>query len=141
VDSEGAIWQECTSFTGGGDGMHNIFAASPFGGSTPSRVGARVRGVARIQLPPGNTLKGVTLTAHCQSSGYEELITRYAMLCTDGEVQRSGGPVAAFCGLYLSEEFVLPPATHWLRLEIRWWGEGSLRFRQAGIFAVEPQSD
>ncbi len=141
ADGQGAIWQECTSSTGGGDGMHSIFVASPFGDSSPSRVGARVRGVARIQLPPGNTLKGVSLIAHCQSSGYEELLTQYAMLFTDGEVQRSGGPVAAFCGLYLSEEFVLPPATHWLLLEIRWRGEGSLRFRQAGIFVVEPQSD
>lgn len=139
-DSEGAIWQECTSSTGD-DGMHSIVAASRLGASTPSRVGARVRGVARIQLPPGNTLKGVTLMAHCQSSGYEELLTQYAMLFTDGEVERSDGSVAAFCGLYLSEEFVLPPATHWLLLEIRWWGEGTLRFRQAGIFAVEPQSD
>ncbi len=26
----------------------------------------------------------------------------------------------------------------WIRLEIRWWGEGTLRFRQAGIFQVTP---
>jgi hypothetical protein len=135
ADSQGTIWQECTSSTGG-EGMHSILASSRLGASAPSRAGARVRGVARIQLPPGNTLKGVSLIAHCQSSGYEELLTRYAMLCTDGEVERSGGPVAAFSGLYLSEEFVIPPATHWLRLEIRWWGEGSLRFRQAGMFEV-----
>ena len=134
TDTQGLVWQQCTSMQNGVNGMHTIYAASPFGGSTPSLVGKRIRGVARIGLPPGNTLKGAMLWAHCQNSAYADLTSRYAMLCSDDEVQRSGGAIQSFTGLFLTEEFTVPAQTHWIRLEIRWWGEGALHFREAGIF-------
>lgn len=99
-------------------------------------MGKRIRGVARIELPPGNSLKGITLWAHCQNSAYVDLSSRYALYADDSDVQRSGGALESFTGMFLTEEFAVPADTHWIRLEIRRWGEGTLRFRQAGIFQV-----
>lgn len=31
TDLQGLVWQQCSSTQGGGDGMHNVYAASPFG--------------------------------------------------------------------------------------------------------------
>jgi hypothetical protein len=136
TDLQGLTWQQCSSTQGGENGMHNIYAASPFGGTTQALVGKRIRGAARIELPPGNTLKGAMLWAHCQDSSYMDVRTRYALYADDSVVQLSGDALQAFTGLFLTEEFVVPAETHWIRLEIRWWGEGTLRFRQAGIFQV-----
>lgn len=137
---DGSEWQQCTSNQGGENGLHSIYAASPFGGTTPGLAGRRIRGVARIELPPGNTLKGATLLAHCQNAAYTVLRSRYAMYCWDDEVRRSGGPLQPFAGLFLTEEFTVPADTQWIRLEILWWGEGAIRFRQAGIFEVPATS-
>jgi lysophospholipase L1-like esterase len=137
TDESGKIWQQVTCVSATPYSRHSIYIRLASGAE--SHVGKKVRATLRLDCSKDDwDSKGFSVASNAKNTSGSDLSIMELLYQSD-VIHRNAvtEPTQPISGLYLLPEFVIPPDTSQLWVQIIWFGSCQFRFTDCGVMEIQ----